>query len=156
MEVGRAVAEVLAASPWRVALIASSSWSHCFLSPTNGYLWPDHKADRLMFDALSAGAEFVALGAAIGMATSPDPRALRLAFGVFLAVFAAVITHRALGRYAAKILSAMILLLGFLMIAWTRRKQGLHDMLANTLVLNGRASAFREQPRRGDHGSFHA
>ena len=55
MDVGRAVAEVLAESPWRVALIASSSWSHCFLSPTNGYLWPDHKADRLMFDALSGG-----------------------------------------------------------------------------------------------------
>jgi hypothetical protein len=52
MEVGRAVAEILAASPWRVALIASSSWSHCFLSPTNGYLWPDHAADRAMFDAL--------------------------------------------------------------------------------------------------------
>ena len=55
MEVGRAVAEILAQSPWRVALIASSSWSHCFLSPTNGYLWPDHAADRLMFDALSRG-----------------------------------------------------------------------------------------------------
>jgi len=41
MEVGKAVAE-----------IASSSWSHCFLSPTNGYLWPDHAADRVMFDAL--------------------------------------------------------------------------------------------------------
>jgi uncharacterized RDD family membrane protein YckC len=62
---------------------------------------------------------------------------------------------RALGRYAAKILSAMILLLGFLMVAWTRRKQGLHDMLANTLVLNGRASAFHEQPRPNDR-SFHA
>jgi hypothetical protein len=53
MAVGKAVAEVFAASPWRVALIASSSWSHCFLSPTNGYLWPDHAADRLLFDALS-------------------------------------------------------------------------------------------------------
>lgn len=63
---------------------------------------------------------------------------------------------RALGRYAAKILSVMILLLGFLMVAWTRRKQGLHDMLANTLVLNGRASAFREPPRADDHHSFHA
>src|SRR5262249_12633384 len=40
---------------WRVAVIASSSWSHCFLSPTNGYLWPDHKAEPLMFGALSAG-----------------------------------------------------------------------------------------------------
>jgi len=55
MDVGAAVAEVFAESPWRVALIASSSWSHCFLSPTNGYLWPDHKADRQLFDALAAG-----------------------------------------------------------------------------------------------------
>ena len=30
MDVGAAVAEVLAASPYRVALVASSSWSHCF------------------------------------------------------------------------------------------------------------------------------
>ena len=54
MEVGAAVAEVFAESPWRVALIASSSWSHCFLSPTNGYLWPDQVADRQLFDALAA------------------------------------------------------------------------------------------------------
>jgi len=46
---------VLAESPWRVAVIASSSWSHCFLSPTNGYLWPDHAADQAMFDALGRG-----------------------------------------------------------------------------------------------------
>jgi hypothetical protein len=52
MDVGKAVAEILAESPWRVAVVASSSWSHCFLSPTNGYLWPDHAADRAMFDAL--------------------------------------------------------------------------------------------------------
>lgn len=63
---------------------------------------------------------------------------------------------RALGRYAAKILSALTLLIGFLMIAWTRRKQGLHDMLANTLVLNGRASAAHNAPPRDDHRSFHA
>jgi hypothetical protein len=54
MDVGAAIAEIFAESPWRVALIASSSWSHCFLSPTNGYLWPDHKADRQLFDALAA------------------------------------------------------------------------------------------------------
>jgi hypothetical protein len=53
MEVGAAVAEVLAASPYRAALIASSSWSHAFLSPKNGYLWPDHEGDRLLFDAVS-------------------------------------------------------------------------------------------------------
>ncbi|HET6806464.1 MAG TPA: RDD family protein [Frateuria sp.] len=62
---------------------------------------------------------------------------------------------RALGRYAAKMLSWMILAIGFLMIGWTRRKQGLHDMLANTLVLNGRAGEFANRARRDDR-SFHA
>jgi len=53
MEVGKAIAEILAEAPYRVAVIASSSWSHCFLSPTNGYMWPDHQADRTLFDALA-------------------------------------------------------------------------------------------------------
>lgn len=42
---------------------------------------------------------------------------------------------RALGRYLAKFLSAFILCIGFLMIGWTRRKQGLHDLVATTLVV---------------------
>lgn len=57
---------------------------------------------------------------------------------------------RALGRYLAKFLSLMILGIGFLMVAWTRRKQGLHDMLAKTLVLNGRASEFKANPTKPD------
>jgi len=44
---------------------------------------------------------------------------------------------RAAGRYFAKILSGMILLIGYIMIAFTERKQGLHDMLAGTLVVKG-------------------
>ncbi len=43
---------------------------------------------------------------------------------------------RATGRYFAKILSALILLIGFIMAAFTARKQALHDMLAGTLVLS--------------------
>jgi uncharacterized RDD family membrane protein YckC len=43
---------------------------------------------------------------------------------------------RATGRYFAKILSGMILLIGYLMAAFTARKQALHDILANTLVLD--------------------
>ena len=42
---------------------------------------------------------------------------------------------RALGRYAAKILSAMTLGIGYLMTGFTTRKQALHDMIADTLVL---------------------
>ncbi|MFC0205916.1 RDD family protein [Novosphingobium soli] len=45
---------------------------------------------------------------------------------------------RATGRYFAKILSGMILLIGFIMVAFTERKQGLHDLLAGTLVYRTR------------------
>ena len=41
---------------------------------------------------------------------------------------------RATGRYFAKILSTGLLLIGFFMVGWTRRKQGLHDFVAGTLV----------------------
>ncbi|MFN9738320.1 MAG: RDD family protein [Pseudomonadota bacterium] len=43
---------------------------------------------------------------------------------------------RATGRYFGKILSALILGIGFLMAGFTERKQALHDMLATTLVVN--------------------
>ncbi|MBJ7449418.1 MAG: RDD family protein [Parachlamydiales bacterium] len=42
---------------------------------------------------------------------------------------------RANGRYWAKIISWLILTIGFLMIGWTRHKQGLHDKMAHTYVL---------------------
>ncbi len=45
---------------------------------------------------------------------------------------------RALGRYFAKILSGVILLIGYIMIAFTERKQGLHDLIASTYVIKGR------------------
>jgi uncharacterized RDD family membrane protein YckC len=37
---------------------------------------------------------------------------------------------RATGRYFAKIISNLILYIGFIMIAFTRKKQGLHDLIA--------------------------
>ena len=44
----------------------------------------------------------------------------------------------ATGRYFAKIISAIILCIGFIMIAFTDRKRGLHDMIASTLVIKTR------------------
>ncbi|OFX03209.1 MAG: transporter, partial [Alphaproteobacteria bacterium RIFCSPHIGHO2_12_FULL_66_14] len=44
----------------------------------------------------------------------------------------------ATGRYFAKIISALILCIGFIMIAFTDRKRGLHDMIAGTLVIKTR------------------
>ena len=44
----------------------------------------------------------------------------------------------ATGRYFAKIVSAIILGIGFIMIGFTQYKRGLHDMMANTLVIKVR------------------
>jgi hypothetical protein len=54
-DLGRAAARVLAPSPWRVALIASSSWSHAFLTPKHHLLYPDIPADRALYERLRAG-----------------------------------------------------------------------------------------------------
>ena len=45
---------------------------------------------------------------------------------------------RATGRFFAKILSGLILYIGFLMVAFTDRKRGLHDMIAGTVVVKTR------------------
>jgi DNA polymerase-3 subunit epsilon len=42
---------------------------------------------------------------------------------------------KATGRFFGKFLSLLILYIGFLMIGFTKRKQGLHDQLARTLVV---------------------
>ena len=44
---------------------------------------------------------------------------------------------RAVGRYFAKIISGIILFIGYIMVAFTEKKQGLHDKLASTLVVKG-------------------
>jgi len=51
-DIGRATARVLAKSPWRIALIASSSWSHGFLCDKNWHLYPDVASDRNLYDAM--------------------------------------------------------------------------------------------------------
>lgn len=52
-----------------------------------------------------------------------DERGQRIGFG------------RATGRYFGKIISSVILCIGYIMVAFTARKQGLHDKMAGTLVL---------------------
>jgi hypothetical protein len=54
-DVGAAVAKALADSPWRVALIASSSWSHAFLTAKHHWIYPDVASDRARFDELASG-----------------------------------------------------------------------------------------------------
>jgi Catalytic LigB subunit of aromatic ring-opening dioxygenase len=54
MDLGAAVAQALKASPYRVALLASSSWSHAFLVDHTWRLRPDTANDRRLYDAMTA------------------------------------------------------------------------------------------------------
>jgi hypothetical protein len=54
-EVGQATARILKESPWRVVLMASSSWSHAFLTEKNHWIYPDLAADRVLLEYLRAG-----------------------------------------------------------------------------------------------------
>ncbi len=44
---------------------------------------------------------------------------------------------RASGRFWGKLISYVILYIGFMMAGWTEKKQGLHDIMAGTLVIRG-------------------
>jgi len=54
-DLGAATARVLKKSPYRVALIASSSWSHAFLHDKAWRLYPDVESDRAFYEALRSG-----------------------------------------------------------------------------------------------------
>ena len=42
---------------------------------------------------------------------------------------------RATGRHFAKIISGLTIFIGYMMVGWTKRKEGLHDKIAGTLVI---------------------
>ncbi|MEK4508489.1 RDD family protein [Paenibacillus sp. FSL K6-2524] len=42
---------------------------------------------------------------------------------------------RSIGRYLARFISAIILCIGFIMIAFNEKKRGLHDLMAGTYVI---------------------
>ncbi len=48
---------------------------------------------------------------------------------------------RATWRYLASLVSTVIFCIGYLMAAWTQRKQALHDKMAGTLVVNAAVAA---------------
>ena len=58
------------------------------------------------------------------------------------------------GRYFAAFLSAIPFLLGFLWVAWDKRKQGFHDLLAGTVVV--KTKKWRTRPRQPPQRSLPA
>ncbi len=77
----------------------------------------------LYFALMESSAKQATLGKlALGLRVT-DLAGRRLSFG------------RATGRWFGHVLSSMIFMIGFIMVAFTEKKQGLHDMLAGTLVV---------------------
>lgn len=54
-DIGRALAHILEPSPWRVALVATASFSHAFLTEKNHFFFPDMASDRIRHAELAAG-----------------------------------------------------------------------------------------------------
>ncbi len=54
-EVGQALRQALDAKSGRYVVMASSGWSHAFLTAKNHWLWPDQSFDRDRFQELQAG-----------------------------------------------------------------------------------------------------
>jgi hypothetical protein len=52
---GAAIARICRDSPWRVVLMASSAWSHSFLTPKTHRLVPDVETDRRLYQAMVSG-----------------------------------------------------------------------------------------------------
>ncbi len=60
---------------------------------------------------------------------------------------------RAVARFFASLLSGLILLLGYLMAAFTERKQALHDLICDTLVVDKWAYTAHPQWQRRELGT---
>ena len=52
---GQATARALKDSPWRVVIMASSGWSHAFLTEKNHRIYPDFESDRALLEHLRSG-----------------------------------------------------------------------------------------------------
>ena len=81
-------------------------------------------AGWLYFALMESSAKGGTLGKmALGIRVT-DMRGNRISFG------------RATGRYFGKIVSGLILYIGFIMAGFTQQKQALHDIMASCLVVN--------------------
>jgi hypothetical protein len=55
-DIGKEIGKIFRDSPWKVALIGSSSWSHASLTQKHHFLYPDLEADRRRLRELQSGA----------------------------------------------------------------------------------------------------
>jgi uncharacterized RDD family membrane protein YckC len=147
--IDRALGGVAAKATLEQAVASGAGDPHLMLAAQQAYyatMWPAFLAGVVLawlyFALLESSAWQATLGKMVLGIRVTDLRGQRISL------------PRALGRYGVKIISFLIVCIGVLMVAWTARKQGLHDKAVDTLVLNGRASQFAGTGTAG--GSFSA
>ena len=79
--------------------------------------------DWLYFALMESSSKQATLGKQALRIIVTDLEGRRISFG------------RATGRFFSKFFSIIIIYIGFIMVAFTGKKQGLHDMIAGTLVI---------------------
>jgi uncharacterized RDD family membrane protein YckC len=96
-----------------------------FLRPRLGEIAPliTFVGNWLYFSLMESSGSQATVGKVVCGLRVTDTQGQRISFG------------RATGRYFAKVLSALTLFIGYLMVGWTRQKRGLHDFIAGTLVV---------------------
>jgi hypothetical protein len=53
-DLGAKIVDALRDTPWRIAIVGSSSWSHAFLTEKHSYIYPDVESDRIRFAQMNA------------------------------------------------------------------------------------------------------
>ncbi len=98
----------------------------------------DHSTAALAINILVNGAYFAGFHSSAKQATPG-----KMLFGIRVTDMEGnrIGIRRAIGRFFATWLSALILMVGYLMAAFTARKQALHDIVCKTLVVNRDAEA---------------
>ena len=86
--------------------------------------WISIAVNWLYYALMESGPMQATLGKrALGLKVVSDKDGGRISFG------------QATGRYFGKIISMLILCIGYLMVLWDEKKQALHDKMASTLVV---------------------
>jgi uncharacterized RDD family membrane protein YckC len=93
------------------------------ISPIFGLIIGNVIVQWLYFSLMESSVHQATLGKIVLGIKVTDMHGKRIGFG------------RATGRHFATILSTLILCIGYLMVIWTEKKQALHDIIANTLVV---------------------
>ena len=99
--------------------------------------------DWLYYALMESSTKQATLGKMVLSIKVTDMRGNRIGFG------------KATGRYFGKIISGMILMIGYIMAGFTEKKQALHDIMSDCLVVNTlylEDNFNDQQSNLGDHG----